>query len=451
MTQINQPGAGPETSGPTVVPPESVEAEALAAPKAATEDDRPPVPRSYVVLLILALFGANLAFTTPLVLSLAIQIQALAPQNEEYLGFVLGTAAGLGLIVGPMFGVLSDRTRSRLGRRRPWMVAGLAVGLVGLFILAIAPNVVVLAIGWIISTLGWGQIFGGLQNSQADRLPASQRGKVAGLTGMAGMMAPVIGSVAGSALSSSPYLLFLVPGLIGAVLVVLFLLFVQEPDSRDFIFEEKLSAGGLFSKYLYNPRSYPDFSWNFVGRFVFYFGLTLSSAFTAFFLASRLNLPITQIGGTIALVGLLGIVATTAGAIGGGFLSDRFKQRKVFVLAGGVIFSVGAVMTAFAPSIEFIVIGSFLSSVGIGVFSAVDQALVLDVLPERDTQAARFNALNSFSLTVPQSLAPIAAPAFLVIGMVSGGDKNYSVLYLIAAVLTIIGGLIVVTKVKSVR
>jgi hypothetical protein len=35
--------------------------------------------------------------------------------------------------------------------------------------------------------------------------------------------------------------------------------------------------------------------------------------------------------------------------------------------------------------------------------------------------------------------------------MVSGGDKNYSILYLIAAVLTIIGGLIVVTKVKSVR
>src|SRR6478752_5018886 len=189
MTQINQPGAGPETSGPIVVPPESVEAEALAALKAATEDDRPPVPRSYVVLLILALFGTNLAFTTPLVLSLAI--------------------------------------------------------------------------GWIVSTLGWGQIFGGLQNSQADRLPASQRGKVAGLTGMAGMMAPVIGSVAGSALSSSPYLLFLVPGLIGAVLVVLFLLFVQEPDSRDLILEEKLSARGLFSKYLYNPRSYPDFSWNF--------------------------------------------------------------------------------------------------------------------------------------------------------------------------------------------
>lgn len=436
---------------PIALSPVTAESEAVAERSPVVEDDRPRVPTSYITFLLLALFGANLAFVTPIALSLAIQIQALAPDNVESLGLVLGIAAGIGVVLAPLFGVLSDRTRSRLGRRRPWMIAGLVVGILGLTILALAQDVPLLAVGWVVSTLGWGQVIGGLQNSQADRLPASQRGKVAGLTGVVGQIAPVVGAVAGGALAFNSLALFLVPGLIGVVLVLLFILFVRESDTRERVADEKLDVKGMLAKYTFSPRKYPDFSWNFVGRFIFFFGLSLSSTFTAFFMSSRLGLPIDQIGGTVALVGLLGIIATMGGAIGGGFLSDRLRRRKLFILGGGTVFAIGAVVVAFAPSFEVIVAGFFLTNLGIGVFSAVDQALVLDVLPERDTQAARFNALNSFSFTLPQAVAPIVAPAFLLIGIAADGDKNYTPLYLAAAVCTIIGGLVVLLRVKSVR
>lgn len=444
-------GLGDGTTFPIAATPTAAEAGSGNERGVVEEDDRPRVSGRYITFLLLALFGANLAFVTPIAISLAIQVQKLAPENVEYLGLVLGLAAGSGVLLAPLFGVLSDRTRSRLGRRRPWMIIGLVVGLLGLTVLALAPNIVVLAIGWIISTLGWGQVIGGLQNSQADRLPASQRGKVAGLTGVIGQVAPVVGAVAGGGLASNSFLLFLVPGVVGVVLVLLFVLFVNEADTRGMVHEDKLDVRGMLGKYVFQPKRYPDFSWNFVGRFFFFFGLTLNSTFTAFFIGSKLGLPVDQIGGTIAILGLLGIVGTMGGAIGGGFLSDKLRRRRLFVMGGGVIFSVGAVIVAFAPSLEVIIIGSVLSNLGIGVFSAVDQALVLDVLPERNTQAARFNALNSFSFTLPQALAPLVAPAFLLIGAAADGDKNYTPLYLASAVFTIIGGLVVLAKVKAVR
>ena len=56
-----------------------------------------------------------------------------------------------GLIVGPLGGQLSDRTRTRLGRRRPWVIGGTVVGVVGLIVMAASPNV--LGLGWVNYTL----------------------------------------------------------------------------------------------------------------------------------------------------------------------------------------------------------------------------------------------------------------------------------------------------------
>ncbi|MFP3822221.1 hypothetical protein SB658_26370, partial [Bacillus sp. SIMBA_008] len=79
------------------------------------------------------------------------------------------------------------------------------------------------------------------------------------------------------------------------------------------------------------------------GRFCFYFGLTLNTAFTAFFFAARLNISVEEIAGILATLSLVGIAATTIGAIGGGFLSDKLRRRRLFVLLASVIFAAGVV------------------------------------------------------------------------------------------------------------
>lgn len=101
----------------------------------------------YVWLMVLAQAGVFVAFITPLAISLSIRLDQLAPGHEEYLGFITGAGAGVVIVAGPFFGVLSDRTRTRLGRRRPFMISGTAVGVVSLLAMATAPSVVLLGAG----------------------------------------------------------------------------------------------------------------------------------------------------------------------------------------------------------------------------------------------------------------------------------------------------------------
>ncbi|WP_367180669.1 MFS transporter, partial [uncultured Microbacterium sp.] len=115
---------------------------------------RERVSRAFIALLALGLFGTYLAFVTPIAISLALRVNVLAPENPEYLGLLLGIGSLAALLVGPLGGQLSDRTRSRFGRRRPWLIGGVLLGLVGLTVMALGPNVLVLGLGWIIAQIG---------------------------------------------------------------------------------------------------------------------------------------------------------------------------------------------------------------------------------------------------------------------------------------------------------
>jgi MFS family permease len=404
----------------------------------------------YIWLMVFAQFGVFVAFITPLAISLTIKVSQLAPGREEFLGYITGAGAAAVLLTSPLFGVLSDRTRTRLGRRRPWMIGGMLLGIISLFVMANAPSILILGAGWVMAQLTWGQVLANLQISTADRLPESQRGKVAGLTGFATQVAPVFGVVIAGSFASDNVLLFIVPGIVGVIAVLLFVLLVHEKSSRGMVFTDKLSVGSIFAKYLYNPRSYPDFSWNWLGRFLFYFGLTLNTTFTAFFIAAKLGITVQEVAGIIATLSLGGIAATTLGAIGGGFLSDKLKRRRLFVASAGIIFAAGALVMALAPGLPVLIVGSVLTSLGIGIFAAVDQALLLDVLPERDTNAGRFMGITSFATSIPQAVAPLIAPLFLAVGVSAGGDKNYTLLFIVAGMCTILGGLAAL-RVKSVR
>ncbi|KAA9106542.1 MFS transporter [Microbacterium rhizomatis] len=425
------------------------DAEQLIAAQQSGPEERPKVSKGFITLLALGLFGTYLAFVTPIAISLALRVRVLAPDNPEYLGIVLGLGSLAALLVGPLGGQLSDRTRSRFGRRRPWLVGGTIVGLIGLTIMAVGPNVVILGLGWMIAQVGWSQATNVFTTIQADKLPETQRGKVGAITGFVTMVAPVFGAVLGGIVATQPFLLFLVPGAIALLFVLIFVLFYKDADSCTFTFDAPLTAKVALANYVFNPKRYPDFAWNWLGRFFFFFGLTLNTSYTAYFFAQRLNIPVLEISGTVATFGLVGILGTIAGVFFGGFLSDRLRRRKIFVLGSGILFGIGALIMVVAPDLTLLLIGSLLCNISIGVFSAVDQALFLDVLPERDTEAGRFINITQFATTIPQALAPIAASAVLAMSALTG-EPNYAILYIGAAVLTVIGGMVVL-KVKSVR
>jgi MFS family permease len=401
-----------------------------------------------VGLLIAATFGAGMAMIVPMAYSLAVRVDELAPGRTDVLGYVLGTGSAATLILAPLTGILSDRTRSRWGRRRPFTVLGVIVGAASVPVLAFAPNVPILGFGWILSTVGWGTASASIGNWQADRLPPAQRGKISGLTGLMMQVSPVVGILLVAPVREQSILVFAIPAAIATTLVLLFTVFAEDPDTRRTPPLTRLTVVGLVKSYGFNPKRSPDFAWNWLGRFAFFLGLTLTSSFTVYFYAQRLGLDVPDVAAIIALTSALSIGSAVLGSIGGGWLSDRAGRRKPLILAGAVFFATGCVVSAFAWDLLALVIGTLVTSLGIATFSAVGQALVLDILPDRDTQAGRYMAINMFAQKIPGVVAPLAAPAILIIG---AGSQNFTALYLTAALLALAGGLVITLRVRSVR
>jgi MFS family permease len=73
------------------------------------------------------------------------------------------------------------------------------------------------------------------------------------------------------------------------------------------------------------------------------------------------------------------------------------------------------------------------SGLGFGVYVAVDLALVVDVLPDKDNAAKDLGVFN-IAGALPFTIAPAIAPAVLALG---GG--SYSVLYAVAGFCAVLG------------
>ena len=94
------------------------------------------------------------------------------------------------------------------------------------------------------------------------------------------------------------------------------------------------------------------------------------------------------------------------------------------------------------------IVSAFIMGLGFGAYTAVDLALISRVLPNAEARAQDLGVIN-IANSGPQVLAPFLAGAIVAILKVNGYEFAYSTLYLTAAVLTLLGAVLVV-KVKGV-
>ena len=96
-----------------------------------SEVPRDREPRGFIPLYALASFGIFVALMAPVMFSLAFKLQHITGSMAAAtgaLGLVTGSGAFVSLLIHPIVGRLSDRTRSRFGRRRPWVLGGVMAG-----------------------------------------------------------------------------------------------------------------------------------------------------------------------------------------------------------------------------------------------------------------------------------------------------------------------------------
>ena len=166
---------------------------------------------------------------------------------------------------------------------------------------------------------------------------------------------------------------------------------------------------GEFMRGFYvNPREYPDFGWAWITRFLVWLGTAMATIYLLFYLEDFLDYPEPEQGQTM-LIGLYGL-GTILTAVIGGRMSDKSGKRKIFVVVASVMMGLSVLILAFIPSFPAACVGAFLLGTGYGVYLAVDQALITQVLPTAEDRARDLGVIN-IANTMPQILAPvIAAP-----------------------------------------
>ena len=137
-------------------------------------------------------------------------------------------------------------------------------------------------------------------------------------------------------------------------------------------------------------------------------------------------------------------VVLVAASLIGGRLSDRTGRRKIFVLTASIVYGLALFVIAIASNFNGFLVGMAISGLGVGKYVAVDLALVVDVLPDKNNAAKDLGVFN-IAGALPFSIAPAIAPAILAIS-----SGSYSVLYAVAGVCAIIGAFAIL-PVKSVR
>jgi MFS family permease len=416
------------------------------APDTAVPDrhDLPRVGAGFIALYMLAYFGFNLVMLMPALFSLAYKVQLLDPTGKDAsLGLVMGVPGIVGLLAGPIAGVFSDGTRLRWGRRRPWLIGGMLLSGIGALILAAAPTIAFMVVGWCVSALAVATISAGFNPILAEHVPESQRGKVGALGGVAAALAGVGATLLGSYLTGNMLMLFLLPVLVFAIGIVVFAFKIKdEPAPAD---AKTPSIKEVFKGFAFNPRRYPDFALVWIGKFFLQFGFTFFSTYQFYFLLQRLGYTAEEAGRQLAVVGGLSLLALMSFAVLGGFLSDRLGRRKPFIYLAAALIGGGLVTVATAADLLPYVVGGVMLSAGVGAFTSVDLAMATDLLPEKD-KAGKYMSIYYLASGLPGTIASMVAPAIIAIG----GGGNYSALFVAGAVLAL-GAAISTWRIQGVR
>ena len=312
------------------------------------------------------------------------------------------------------------------------MVIGLAGGSLGILVVAVAPSIAVVLLGWCIAQLFFNALLAAMVAVLPDQVPSVQRGVVSGVLGVCLPIASVCGTFLVKLFTGNLLAMFLGPCAIGGFFILLFAFTLK--DRR--LGPEKKPAWSLREAartFYVNPRQHPDFAWAFTSRFLFVLAYAFLTTYQAYYLLEKIGTAEADVPRQIFLGTLtMAVVIVVASLVGGG-LSDRTGRRKIFVCVASIVFGLAMFVIAAASSFGGFLVGMAVGGLGFGLYMAVDLALVADVLPDTNSAAKDLGVMN-IAGALPSAIAPAMAPAILAVG-----NGSYGVLYAVAGVCAILG------------
>ncbi len=402
-------------------------------------------------------------------------VKFLGDANKDVnLALVVIWGTLVAVVVNPLIGAISDYATFRMGRRRPFLIAGTVFNVVVLVLFAFAPrwfSSTALLITFIILFLLL-QFTNNIANSPwsaiiADNVPEHQRGLTAGFFGLFTLLGTILGSVvAGIIVNKNDPLpvyqneivrIFLLIAVVQIVFVIYTVFTVKEtplpPEKRI-----RIQVSVFLKRFFFKPTTYPDLSWVLLARLLVMMGIWGIFYFLQYYFDDVLGGPGVRtiifntrfsgeaFSGTLFLPALLLTALPTS--IIAGWVSDHWG-RKIMVYLSGIMMTIVCVLfITWQSQFGALIAGAFFG-IGYGAYTSVDWALAADALPPTD-QAGKFLGIWSAMGILPQVIG-ISIGA-VILQALRGIPNHFGYTSLFVITILYFGlGTLVIRQVKSVK
>ncbi|REJ04494.1 MFS transporter [Microbacterium bovistercoris] len=397
------------------------------------------VEAGWLSLFTLAWLAIWTVQLTPLQLLLPLQLDASNADGDwvtgvVWSGIVLSVGGFAGIIAAPAAGRLSDRTRSRWGRRRPWAVGGSLLAAIGLVVTGYARGPWAVGAGWVVVSIGLATASAAFTAMIADQL-TEQRGSASAAASSAQAVGIVVGVGAvvllGLGITES---YFVLAGFIAVIGVGTAVLLPDPGPTHVLPVSTQVRPSSLRD---------PDFLWLLSSRLVVNVGNALGTSLLLFFLLYGVRVPSAEAEDDLLILIVIYTVFVVIASIVAGMISDRTGKRRGLSVIAATVQAVSGLVILFSPTFTMTAVAAAIMGAGYGAYMAVSLAFSTDLLRDPEDHARDLGIVN-VSANLGQLLGPLIGAG--LVALVGG----FWLLFAAAAVLSLAGA-VMTLMVRRVR
>lgn len=406
------------------------------------DDEQPRFPTRLAIGLAVGAFCWIVAYLGAVGVLLPARVAEIDPDNKaaiialnSTISMVVATIANIGI------GASSDLTRSRWGRRTPWIWVGAAGSLVSLVVLGRVTTAGALIATWAVYQVFLNAIIAPLLATLADRIAPRFRGSAASSYALGIGVGTGLGQVIGAQFLGDTGVGFVVLGVLTGLAAPAAAIFFRETSSLAMP-RKAFTRDMVLDNFVFARRDARDYYLALFGKFFIMLAKFSVQGYLLYILTDYMLLAQGDAARYISLTATIIMVAGIGMALLSGPLADKLGRVKLPVIASSLAIAVGVFIPFFSASPGAIIAYAVLAGIGLGAFNAVDQALNISVLPNPETAAKDLGILN-LANTGGQIAGPLLAAAVIT-------ASGYRALFVLAAVAALIGAALF-TAIRRVR
>jgi len=336
------------------------------------------------------------------------QLLKAAGAGDLLVGLLSSTRSIEGAVIQPTVGALSDRTRGRLGRRRPYMVVGIPLSAIFFVFAAGRHDVLGLTIGIVLFSIFFNAAADPYLALLADITTIGERGILSGVSTAVqfGSQVAFLGVIAlvagGGTIPDWSYLLVAVL-LVGTFAITV--VGVREPAAPR---EAPDPAGRRGFRSYVDELLLNDQAFRYLGAvFVFMVGFSAVLPYLTLYITEDIG-ETEQVAIALAAATLL---VTAVSAVVWGKVADRTGTKPILVI-GWAILGLAAVAGVFNRALPETVAVVLLAGIGNGAATAVGWPLLASLVPPEKSGVFAGLKAASESIAIPASIV-VASQIFL--------------------------------------